>query len=147
MNYSTTHHHHAGRGLAQSFGLHPAVAALTLTLDTMLWGAEVGTLGLSLPISLGVSGALGVIAYRAQKSWYGDEDESAKLKAWIIALLMAIPTGLPAALYLPWGFAGFFRRRQPEPTIYPAPADPAPPSMGNGEPENKSKAVSLPFYC
>lgn len=146
MNHTTTHH--AGRGLAQSFGLHPAVAALTLTLDTMLWGAEVGTLGLSLPISLGVSGALGVIAYRAQKSWYGDEDESAKLKAGILALLMAIPTALPSALCVPWGFAGFFRRRYPEPTIYPAPADPAPESAGNGEPQNKNKVVvSLPFYC
>ena len=102
--------HHAARGLAQSFGLHPAVAALTLTLDSMLFGAETVTLGLSLPLSLGVSAALGAIAYKAQCHWYGDDDESAKLKAGILALLCAIPTALPMFLYVPAGLVGLFRR-------------------------------------
>lgn len=105
-----SHHHHAARGLAQSFGLHPAVAALTLTLDSMLFGAETVTLGMFWPISLGVSAALGVITYRAQKAWFGDDDESAKLKAGILALLCAIPTALPMFLYVPAGIVGLFRR-------------------------------------
>lgn len=104
-------HHHATRGFAQAFGLHPAVAALTLTLDSMLFAGEIGTLGMSLPISLAVSGALGAIAYKAQRHWYGDDDESAKLKAGILALLTAIPTALPMALYVPAGVIGLFRRR------------------------------------
>ena len=104
-------HHHATRGFAQAFGLHPAVAALTLTLDSMVYAGEMVTLGLFLPISLAVSAALGAIAYKAQRHWYGDDDESAKLKAGILALLMAIPTGLPAFLYLPAGVIGLFRRR------------------------------------
>lgn len=103
--------HHAARGFAQAFGLNPAVAALTLTLDQMLFAGETVTLGMSLPISLGVSAALGAIAYKAQVHWYGDDDESAKLKSGILALLMAIPTGLPAFLYLPAGVIGLFHRR------------------------------------
>ncbi len=104
-------HHHATRGFAQAFGVHPAIAALTLTLDQMLFAGEIVTVGMLLPFSIGVSAALGAIAYKAQVHWYGDDDESAKLKAGILALLMAIPTGLPAFLYLPAGVIGLFRRR------------------------------------
>ncbi len=110
-------HHHAARGLAQTFGIHPAMAALTLTLDWMVFGAETVTLGMSLPFSAAVSTALGFIAYRAQIHWYGDDNESAALKAGILALLMAIPTGLPAFLYLPAGFIGFFRRNSSAPEV------------------------------
>lgn len=104
-------HQHTARGLAQTFGVHPAIAALTLTLDQMLFAGETVTLGMSLPFSLAVSAALGAIAYKAQVHWYGDDDQSAKLKSGILALLMAIPTGLPAFLYLPAGVIGLFRRR------------------------------------
>ena len=104
-------HHHATRGFAQAFGLHPAVAALTLTLDSMLFAGETVTLGMSLPFSIGVSAALGAIAYKAQVHWYGDDDESAKLKAGILALLTAIPSALPLVLYVPAGCVGLFRRR------------------------------------
>jgi len=102
--------HHATRGLAQTFGLHPAIAALTLTVDHMLFASETITLGMFWPLSVGVSAALGVIAYRAQKNWFGDDDESAKLKAGILALLTAIPTALPMVLYVPAGVIGVFRR-------------------------------------
>ena len=132
-------HHHATRGLAQTFGIHPAMAALTLTLDWMLFGAETVTLGMSFPISAAVSTALGFIAYRAQIHWYGDDEESASLKAGILALLMAIPTGLPAFLYMPAGFIGFFRRSSPAPTVDTPPATDAPNA-------SKSQPVSLPFY-
>jgi hypothetical protein len=139
MNHSTIHHHHAARGLAQTFGIHPAMAALTLTLDWMLFGAETVTLGMSLPISAAVSTALGFIAYRAQIHWYGDDNESAALKAGILALLMAIPTGLPAFLYLPAGFIGFFRRDSPAPEV----VNPTAPTTTD---TSRSKDVSLPFY-
>lgn len=139
MNHSTTHHHHAARGFAHTFGLHPAVAALTLTLDVMLSGVEVGTMGLSLPISLGVSGALGVIAFRAQKAWFHDDDESAALKAGILALLTAIPTALPMFLYVPAAFIGFFRRSSSAPSVVnPTATDATNPSS--------NIPVSLPFY-
>ena len=97
------------------------------------------TLGLSFPISAAVSTALGFIAYRAQIHWYGDDEESAALKAGILALLMAIPTGLPAFLYMPAGVIGFFRRSSPAPTVVNPPATDATSA-------SKSQPVSLPFY-
>ena len=144
MNHSTTHHHHAARGLAQSFGIHPAIAALTLTLDWMLFGAETVTLGMSLPISAAVSTALGFIAYRAQIHWYGDDTESAALKAGILGLLMMIPTGLPSALYLPAGFIGFFRRSSSAPSVeHPGVVNP---TATDGTNPSSNIPVSLPFY-
>lgn len=106
----TSSHHHAARGLAQSFGLHPSVAALSLCIDQMLFAGETVTLGMLWPISLGVSAALGAIAYKAQCHWFHDDVESAKLKAGILALLCAIPTGLPSMLFVPAGIVGLFRR-------------------------------------
>ena len=144
MNHSTTHHHHAARGLAQSFGLHPAVAVLTLTLDSMVWGAETVTLGMSLPISAAVSTALGFIAYRAQIHWYGDDNESAALKAGILALLMVIPSSLPSLFYIPWGFVGFFRRSSPASSVdHPGVVNPTATDATN---PSSNIPVSLPFY-
>lgn len=137
-------HHHAARGLAQTFGIHPAICALTLTLDWMVFGAETVTLGMSLPISAAVSTALGFIAYRAQIHWYGDDNESAALKAGILALLMVIPTGLPSLLYVPWGFVGFFRRSSPAPSIdHPSVVNP---TATDATKESSNQPVSLPFY-
>jgi ABC-type xylose transport system permease subunit len=74
----------------------------------------VGTLGASLPISGAAGGILAVITYRAQKKWYGDDSESAFIKALILGFLTAIPTPLPAMLYVPSGIVGLvhnLRRR------------------------------------
>ena len=107
-------HHAAARGFAQTFGLHPAIGLLTIVVDWMLFGPEAlsgftSTLFLSIP----VSAVLGFITYRAQRKWYGDDDESAKLKALgSLALLTAIPSPLPGFLYVPAGMVGFFRRKK-----------------------------------
>ena len=93
------------------FGLHPAVAFLTVAVDLMLnfgtyitWGALwVATI----PIGL----VVGVIAYMAQKKWYGDDDQSAIIKALIVALLTAIPAPLSPIL-IPSGIMGFFNRKK-----------------------------------
>jgi hypothetical protein len=104
-------HHVAARGFAQIFGLHPAVAFLTLMVDTMLFGGDVVTLGTSLPLDITAAGILGFIAYKAQRKWYGDDKESAVIKALTLALLTSIPTNIPAFLYVPAGILGFFRRK------------------------------------
>lgn len=106
-----TPHHAEARGFAQAFGLHPAVAFTTLAVDWMLFGGEAISLGTSLLFSVVVAAALGFIAYRAQMKWYGDDSESAAIKACILALLTAIPTALPSFLYVPAGIVGFFRKR------------------------------------
>jgi hypothetical protein len=38
--------------------------------------------------------------------WYGDDAESARIKGLILGLLTAIPTPLPAVLYVPAGILG-----------------------------------------
>jgi hypothetical protein len=87
------------------------MAFLTFVIDWMLFGGETVTLGTSLPVSVAVSGVLGFITYKAQQKWYGDDKESALIKALILALLTAIPTALPSFLYGTAGFVGLFRKK------------------------------------
>jgi uncharacterized membrane protein YvlD (DUF360 family) len=94
------------KGFGQNFGIHPTIAALTLIVDLMLFGGEVATMGAILPVSIGAGLLLGFIAYKAQKKWYGDDSESAFIKALILGLLTAIPTPLPAILSVPSGIVG-----------------------------------------
>lgn len=103
--------HHAARGFAQAMGIHPAIALFTLCVDLMVFGGEAATFGLSLPLSLLVSSAVGYATYHGQQSWFGDSAESAKTKAIMLAVLTFIPSPLPACLYAPLGFVGFFRRK------------------------------------
>jgi len=49
---------------------------------------------------------IGFITYRAQMKWYGDDSESAMIKAVMLALLTAIPTALPSFLYGTAGLIG-----------------------------------------
>jgi hypothetical protein len=115
--------HHVARGFAQIFGIHPAIAFLTLIVDTMLFGGEAAgavggiltaglSLGAALMFSTGVAVLVGFVAYRAQKSWYGDDSESAAIKAVILTILVAIPTPIPAFVYMPAGVVGLLRRKK-----------------------------------
>ena len=94
------------RGFGQMWGIHPGIAFLTLILDMMLFGGEVVTGGISLLISVAVACVLAVITFLAQRKWYGDDSESALIKALILGLLTAIPTALPAVIYVPSGAVG-----------------------------------------
>jgi hypothetical protein len=94
------------RGFGQAFGIHPAIASLTLIVDLMLFGGEVMTMGAILPVSIGAGAVLGVIAYLGQRRWYGDDKDSARIKALILGFLTAIPTPLPAILSVPSGVVG-----------------------------------------
>jgi hypothetical protein len=96
----------ASRGFTQIFGLDPRIAFLTFVIDLMLFGGVVLTWGLLIPIALVAGIVLGFITYRAQMRWYGDDRESALIKGVIIGLLTAIPTPLPAILYIPSGLLG-----------------------------------------
>jgi hypothetical protein len=98
------------RGFGQTFGIHPAIASLTLIVDLMLFGGEIATMGAILPISIGAGAVLGVIAYLAQRKWYGDDKDSAAIKALILGFLTAIPTPLPAILSVPSGIVGLVHK-------------------------------------
>ncbi|MGO9933608.1 MAG: hypothetical protein ACLPV8_17605 [Steroidobacteraceae bacterium] len=94
------------RGFAQLFGLDPRIAFLTFIVDLMLFAGEALTFGLLIPIALVAGIVLGFITYRAQVKWYGDDREAAMIKGLIIGLLTAIPTPLPAIVYVPSGILG-----------------------------------------
>jgi len=92
------------------FGIHPAVASLTLIVDLMLFGGEVATMGAILPVSIGAGTLLGLIVYLAQRKWYGDDKDSAAIKGLILGFLTAIPTPLPAILTVPSGIVGLVHK-------------------------------------
>jgi len=99
---------------SQLFGLDPRVAFLTLIVDMMLNAGDVVSMGLLLPVSVAAGVVLGFTVYRAQINWYGDDKESARIKALILGLLTAIPTPIPEVLYIPAGILGLihgFRRK------------------------------------
>ncbi|HTX37795.1 MAG TPA: zinc ribbon domain-containing protein [Bryobacteraceae bacterium] len=104
----------SGKGFSQVYGLDPRVAFLTLVIDLMLNAGDIATMGLLVPFSIAAGIVLGYVSYKAQMNWYGDDHESAKIKAIILGLLTAIPTPLPAILYIPSGVLGLyhsFRRK------------------------------------
>ena len=97
------------RGFSQNFGLDPRIAGLMLIVDLMLNAGDIVSMGSLVPFSIAAGIVLGYITYKAQMNWYGDDKESAKIKAIVVALLTAIPTPLPAILYVPAGVLGFLR--------------------------------------
>jgi hypothetical protein len=107
-----TPQHMAARGFAQSLGLHPGMALLTIIVDAMLFGGDLATAWFILPLTLAVSFGLGIATFMAQKKWYGDDNESAFIKAFIVAGLTAIPTSLPGFLCIPAGIVGLFRKER-----------------------------------
>jgi hypothetical protein len=119
---SSSPHHAVAHGFAQMFGLHPAMALLTVAVNAMIFGdallsipAGIFTLGLTLAqlvaVSITCGGILGFITHRAQTKWYGDDKESALIKALIVGFLTAIPVGLPGFLVIPSGIVGLFRKK------------------------------------
>jgi hypothetical protein len=98
------------RGFGQLFGLDPRIAFLMFVVDMMLFGGNVLTMGLLLPVSIGSGLVLAFVTYRAQRRWFGDDHDAALIKAAIVGLLTAIPTPLPAVIYVPSGILGFITR-------------------------------------
>ncbi len=99
----------AAHGFGQIFGLDPRITFLTFLVDMMLFGAGAATFGLAtLVLSLPAGVILGAISYWAQMKWYGDNRESAMIKAAIPGLLTAIPVPIPKLVYLPSGVVGLF---------------------------------------
>jgi hypothetical protein len=99
------------KGIDQMFGLDPRIAFLAFVVDLMLFGSAAATMGIDLPVLVPLAIAAGVvlgrITYRAQMKWYGDDHDSALIKAGIVGLLTAIPVGIPAIVWVPSGLLGW----------------------------------------
>ncbi|MBV8550963.1 MAG: hypothetical protein JOY54_06655 [Acidobacteriaceae bacterium] len=108
--YSGPYTHAASKGLDQIFGIDPRIAFLAFVVDLMLFGTAAATMGITLPVLIPLAVAAGIvlgrITYKAQMKWYGDDHDSAMIKAGIIGLLTAIPVGIPAIVWVPSGLLG-----------------------------------------
>jgi hypothetical protein len=93
-----TPQHVAARGFTQLFGLHPGMTVLLITVDSMLFGGQLATAEFIYPLAVATAFGLGIITYMAQKKWFGDDHESALLKASIVFGLTALPTSIPGFL-------------------------------------------------
>lgn len=102
--------HVASKGFEQTFGIDPRIAFLAFVVDLMLFGTAAATMGIDLPILIPLAIAAGIvlgrITYKAQTKWYGDDHDSAMIKAGIVGLLTAIPVGIPAIVWVPSGLLG-----------------------------------------
>jgi hypothetical protein len=109
-SYSEPRPSAASKGLDQIFGIDPRIAFLAFVVDLMLFGTAAATMGMALPILIPLAIAAGVvlgrITYKAQLKWYGDDNDSAMIKAGIVGLLTAIPVGIPAIVWIPSGLLG-----------------------------------------
>lgn len=108
LSSSANPHQVAARGFAQTFGLLPMMAFLTVSGDLMLHAADVVSAGLLIPFSAAAGLVLGFITFKAQQKWYGDDRDSALIKALIVGFLTAVPSPLPYMLFIPAGIAGMF---------------------------------------
>jgi hypothetical protein len=105
-------HEVAARGFAGKFGLHPGMALLVIIVDAMLFGGDIATAGFIIPLTIAVAFGLGIVTFMAQRKWFGDDVESAFIKAFIVAGLTAIPTSLPGFLTVPAGVIGLFHKER-----------------------------------
>ncbi len=99
----------ASRGFASTFGLDPRVALLTVLVDFMANSATIVSAGLLYEVELGAAVVLTIIAYKAQRAWYGDDRDSALIKALVVGLLTAIPVPISPLFALPGGAIGLLR--------------------------------------
>lgn len=106
---NSTPHNPAG-GFSQRFGLSPLVAFFTLGCDTILFGSELTGIGVLFSIPVGA--IVGYLSYLGQRRFYGDDHEAALVKGSMLGVLVALPSSIPAALYLPAGFLGMFKPKQ-----------------------------------
>jgi len=88
------------------FGLDIRAAILTVIVDLMVFGGDVISLGLLIPLGIAVGGVLGFIVYKIQSHWYKDDHQSAVIKALIVGLLTAIPVPLGPVIAIPGGLLG-----------------------------------------
>lgn len=102
-------HAAASQGLTAMFGLDPRAAVLTIVVDLLLFGGDLSTLGLLIPVGVAVAVGLGGIVYLIQTHWYHDDRKSALIKSATVALLTAIPVPIAPLFAVPGGLLGVVR--------------------------------------
>jgi hypothetical protein len=97
----------AARGFAQLFSLNPLLAIFVIVLDAMVSAVDVATLGISAPVLWLIASIFtGIVVFRGQKKWGGDDQEGALTKAIMLSCLVALPTPFPSFLTVPSAIVG-----------------------------------------
>jgi hypothetical protein len=96
----------ASTSFARLFGLDVRAAVLAIIVDLMVFAGDTLSVETLVPLGIGVAAVLGFIVYKIQRKWYGDDHESAFIKAMVIGLLTAIPMPLTPLIAIPSGIAG-----------------------------------------
>lgn len=93
--------------LAAALGLHPVPAFVVITVDAMLFGGTVATLGAGwiASVPVGIVLAVGVVLFQHRGSPH-DDLWLAAAKGLFVGVLTAIPTALPSLLVLGQGTVG-----------------------------------------
>lgn len=91
---------------SQSFGLHPLVGFGMFAVDMMLFGSEMLTFELTLPISIAIGAALTVPSILIQHYSFDDSWGAAIGKGLLVGVLTGIPTPLPSIIPLLGGTLG-----------------------------------------
>ncbi len=94
------------KSFSQMFGIHPIVAFSLFTIDWMLFGSELVTLGTDWVITAPIGIVLGIAAMFVQRYGFKDELGVAIGKGLLLGLLTAIPTALPSLAMIPFAAIG-----------------------------------------
>ena len=97
---------HSNSGFFQKFGIDVRAALLAIAVDFLVFSGSVASLGMLLPVAFGAACVLTFITYKIQRSWYGDDPDSAIIKAAILGLLTAIPVPIASIVAGPGGIIG-----------------------------------------
>jgi hypothetical protein len=96
----------APRTFTQLMGLEIRAAVLMFTVDTLVFGGDVASLGALIPVAVGAGAVLGFIVYKIQCKYYGDDHDAALIKALVVGLLTAIPVPIGPVVAVPSGLIG-----------------------------------------
>jgi hypothetical protein len=98
-------------GFIQTFGMDVRVAILAVVVDFLAFGGDIVSFGVLYVVELGAAIVLTFVTYKIQRAWYGDDHDSALIKALVIGLLTAIPVPITWLVAGPGGLIGLFRRK------------------------------------
>lgn len=99
----------AARSLTDMFGLDIRAALLTILVDMMVFGGDILSAGVLIPVGIGAGCVLAFIVYKIQSRYFGDDHDTAMIKAAIVGLLTAIPVPLTPLVAIPGGVLGLVK--------------------------------------
>lgn len=109
INHVHEAHQKAESTFTKTFGIDYRAALLVIIVDIMVWGGTMVTWGMLYLVEVLAAIAIAFVTYKIQRSWYGDDHDSAVIKAGILGLLTAIPVPVASLVAGPGGLIGLYK--------------------------------------